>query len=104
MRGRCLPQSFHCLRAIGRWHAGFWIEFEPERLSPEETTNWLALLHRVETDADVFKRLTALWNDRRLPLELVPYLADEAVKLGHARTHDLIWNSVRQQSAAYLAQ
>jgi hypothetical protein len=27
---------------------------------------------------------------------LVPHFADEAVKLGQVRTHDLIWNSVRQ--------
>jgi len=88
-------------REMARW---FLNRIEPEQLSPEEKTTWLALLHRVETDADVYKRLTALWNDRRLPQELVPYLADEAVKLGQARTHDLIWNSVRQQPAAYLAR
>ena len=86
---------------MARW---FLDRIEPEQLSPEETTTWLALLHRVETDIDVFKRLTALWNERRLPPGLVPYLADEAAKLGQARTHDLIWNSVRQQPAAYLAR
>ena len=88
-------------REMARW---FLDRIEPERLSPEETTNWLAMLHRVETDADVFQRLAALWNQRRLPLQLVPYLSDEAAKLGHARTHDLIWNSMRQQSTANLAR
>ena len=69
---------------------------EPAQLSREQLATWLALLHRVDTDADVFKRLAILWNDGRLPAELVPYFANEAIKLGQVRTHDLIWSSVRQ--------
>jgi Flp pilus assembly protein TadD len=80
-------------REMARW---FLNRIEPAQLSPERSASWLALLHRVETDAEVFKRLAVLWNDGRLPAELVPHFADEAVKLGQVRTHDLIWNSVRQ--------
>jgi len=78
---------------MARW---FLNRIEPARLSPEQVADWLALLHRVDTDADVFKRLARLWNQGRLPAELVPQFADEAVKLGQVSTHDLIWNSVRQ--------
>ena len=78
---------------MARW---FLNRIEPARLSPEQLADWLALLHRVETDADVFKRLAGLWDRGRLPAELVPQFADEAVKMGQVRTHDLIWNSVRQ--------
>jgi tetratricopeptide (TPR) repeat protein len=80
-------------REMARW---FLSQIEPAQLSPEGSAGWLALLHRVETNADVFKRLAVLWNDGRLPAELVPHFADEAVKLGQVSTHDLIWNSVRQ--------
>ena len=80
-------------REMARW---FLSQIEPAQLSPEGSAGWLALLHRVETDADVFKRLAVLWNDGRLPAELVPHFADEAVKLGQVRMHDLIWDSVRQ--------
>jgi tetratricopeptide (TPR) repeat protein len=80
-------------REMARW---FLNGIEPAELSPERSINWLALLHRVETDADVVKRLTVLWNDGRLPPELVPDFANEAVKLGQMRTHDLIWSSARQ--------
>jgi tetratricopeptide (TPR) repeat protein len=80
-------------REMARW---FLNGIEPAELSPERSANWLALLHRVETDADVVKRLTVLWNDGRLPPELVPDFANEAMKLGQMRTHDLIWSSARQ--------
>jgi tetratricopeptide (TPR) repeat protein len=80
-------------REMARW---FLNRMEPTQLPPERLAGWLALLHRVETDAEVFKRLAVLWNDGRLPAELVPYFADEAVKTGQVRTHDLVWNSVRQ--------
>jgi hypothetical protein len=80
-------------REMARW---FLNRMEPTQLPPERLASWLALLHRVETDAEVFKRLAVLWNDGRLPAELVPYFADEAVKMGQVRTHDLVWNSVRQ--------
>jgi hypothetical protein len=78
---------------MARW---FLNQIEPAQLSAEQLADWLALLHRVETDADVFKRLAVLWDQGRLPAELAPRLADEAVKMGQARTHDLIWNSVRR--------
>jgi hypothetical protein len=76
---------------MARW---FLNRIEPAQLSAKQLADWLALLHRVETDADVFKRLAVLWDQGRLPAELAPQLADEAVKMGQARTHDLIWNSV----------
>lgn len=80
-------------REMARWYLN---QIEPAQLSPERSAGWLALLCRVETDADVFKRLTVLWTDGRLPAELVPDFADEAMKLGQAGTYGLIWNSVRQ--------
>jgi tetratricopeptide (TPR) repeat protein len=80
-------------REMARW---FLNRTEPAQLPPGQWSDWLALLHRVETDADVFKRLAVLWNDGRLPAELVPHFADQAGKLGQAGTHDLIWRSVRQ--------
>jgi hypothetical protein len=80
-------------REMARW---FLNRIEPAQLSPQQSADWLALLHRVEADADVFKRLAVLWNDGRLPAELMPHFADEAVKMGQARTHDLIWNSLRK--------
>jgi hypothetical protein len=78
-------------REMARWY-----------LNRIDLSGLLALLHRVETDADVFRRLAMLWNDGRLPPELVPRFADEAAKLGQVTTHDLIWNSVRQLPAACL--
>jgi hypothetical protein len=68
----------------------------PAQLPPDRLADWLALLHRVEADADVFNRLAVLWNNGRLPAELVPQFADEAVKLGQIGMHDLIWNSMRK--------
>lgn len=78
---------------MARW---FLDRVEPAKLPPERSADWLALLHRVETDADVVKRLTVLWNDGRLPPELLPYFADEAVKLGRVKMHDSIWDSARK--------
>jgi hypothetical protein len=80
-------------REMARW---FLNRVEPAQLSPEQSASWLVLLHQVESDAAVFKRLAVLWTDGRLPAELVPQFADEAVKIGQVRMHDMIWNSVRQ--------
>jgi hypothetical protein len=80
-------------REMARWYLN---RVKPARLSPERSASWLALLHRLETDAEVFKRLAALWNDGRLPAELVPDFADQAAKMGQAGMHDLIWRSARQ--------
>ena len=71
---------------------------EPAKLSPERSAAWLEMLHRVESDTEVVNRLTMLWNDGRLPPELMPQLANTAAKVGQFRTHDLVWNSVRQQA------
>jgi hypothetical protein len=79
-------------REMARWYLN---RIDPAQLPPERLAGWLALLHRVETDADVFRRLAMLWNGR-LPAELVPRFAVEAAKLGQVTTHDLIWKSVRQ--------
>jgi hypothetical protein len=78
---------------MARW---FLNRIQPAQLSAGQLADWLALLHRVETDADVFKRLAGLWANGRLPADLVPQFADEAAKLGQVSAHDLIWNSVRQ--------
>ena len=80
-------------RESARW---FLNRTEPARLSPEQRATWLALLRRVETDADIFNRLARLWNDGRLPAELLPLFADEALKLGQVEMHGLIWNSMRK--------
>jgi hypothetical protein len=81
-------------RETARW---FLNRADPARLSPEQSATWLALLRRVETDGDLFNRLAALWNDGRLPAELLPLFADEALKLGQVRMHDSIWNSMRRK-------
>jgi hypothetical protein len=78
---------------MARW---FLNRIEPSELSAEQLADWLALLHRVEPDAAVFRRLAGLWNQGRLPAQLVPHFADEAIKTGQLGAHDLIWNSVRQ--------
>jgi hypothetical protein len=78
---------------MARW---FLNGVEPAELSPERSANWLALLHRVETDTDVVRRLTDLWNEGHLPPELLPDFANEAQKLGQVGMHDLIWSSARQ--------
>jgi tetratricopeptide (TPR) repeat protein len=80
-------------REMARWYLN---RIDPVQLPLERLTAWLALVHRVETDAEVLRRLAILWNDGRLPAELVPRLADEAAKFGQVKTNDLIWNSVRQ--------
>jgi Flp pilus assembly protein TadD len=80
-------------REMARWYLN---QIEPAQLSPERSAGWLAMLHRVETDADVFKRLAVLWTNGRLPAELVPDFAEEAMKSGQVGIHGLIWNSVRK--------
>jgi Flp pilus assembly protein TadD len=79
---------------MARW---FLIRVEPSLLSAERSADWLAMLHRLENDAEVVTRLTTLWSEGRLPPELLPQFADEAVKQGRVRIHDRIWNSVRYQ-------
>jgi tetratricopeptide (TPR) repeat protein len=79
---------------MARW---FLSRVEPSQLSAERSAAWLAMLHRVETDAEVVTQLTTLWSEGRLPPELLPQFADEAVKQGRVRIHDRIWNSVRYQ-------
>jgi hypothetical protein len=81
---RAWPALSRGNREMARWY-----------LNRIDLSGLLALLHRVET-------LAMLWNDGRLPRELVPRFADEAAKLGQVTTHDLIWNSVRQLPAACL--
>jgi len=69
---------------------------EPMRLSPAQRVTWLALLRRIETQAGVYDRLAALWQGGRLPVEMAPLFADEALKANKARVHDLVWNSMRR--------
>ena len=80
-------------REMARWYLN---QVDPAQLSPERSAGWLKLLHRVETDAEVFKRLAVLWSDGRLPAALVPDFADEALKVGQVGVHGLIWNSARR--------
>jgi Flp pilus assembly protein TadD len=80
-------------REMARWYLN---QVDPAQLSPERSAGWLELLHRVETDAEVFKRLAVLWSDGRLPAALVPDFADEALKVGQVGVHGLIWNSARR--------
>jgi hypothetical protein len=80
-------------REMARWYLN---QVDPAQLSPERSASWLALLHRVETDSEVFKRLAMLWSDGRLPAALVPDFADEALKVGQVGVHGLIWSSGRR--------
>ena len=80
---------------MARW---FLTRVEPVQLSPQRSADWLAMLHRVETEAQVVAHLTAMWSEGRLPPELLPQFADEAARQGHVRVHDRIWNSVRYQA------
>ena len=80
-------------REMARWYLN---RIDPAQLPSERLTAWLALAGRVESDADVSRRLAMLWNDGRLPRDMAPRLADEAAKLGQVTAHDLIWNSLRQ--------
>jgi hypothetical protein len=80
-------------REMARWYLN---QVDPAQLSSERSAGWLALLHRVETDAEVFKRLAVLWSDGRLPAALMPDFADEALKVGQAGVHGLIWNPMRR--------
>jgi len=54
---------------MARW---FLNRVKPAQLSPEELSGWLALLRRVEPNADVFNGIAIPWNDGRLPAEFVP--------------------------------
>jgi hypothetical protein len=80
---------------MARW---FLNRVDPMQLSAQRSADWLAMLHRVETDADVLAHLTTMWSAGRLPPELLPQFADEAVKQGRVRVHDRIWDSVRYQA------
>lgn len=80
---------------MARW---FLNRVDPMQLSAQRSADWLAMLHRVETDADVLANLTTMWSEGRLPPELLPQFADEAVKQGRVRVHDRIWDSVRYQA------
>lgn len=69
---------------------------EPDQLSPGRSAAWLALLRRVETDAGIVAQLAALWNEGRLPADLVSPFADQALKLRMVRLHDRIWSSMQR--------
>jgi tetratricopeptide (TPR) repeat protein len=80
-------------REMARWYLN---RVDPAQLPPERLTAWMGLAHRIEMDAEVFRQLATLTNDKRLPADVAPLLADEAAKLGQGATHDLIWNSIRR--------
>jgi tetratricopeptide (TPR) repeat protein len=80
-------------REMARWYLN---RVDPAQLPPERLTTWMALAHRVEMDAEVFRQLAMLSNDKLLSADVTPLLADEAAKLGQGATHDLIWNSIRR--------
>ena len=78
---------------LARW---FLAEADPAALDPEQRHGWLMLLRRVETPSAVFRRLVQLWNERRLPPELLREFADEARLQGQPRLHDAIWVSMQR--------
>ena len=80
-------------REMARWYLN---RVDPAELPPQRLTAWMGLAHRVEMDAEVFRQLALLSNDKRLSPDVAPLLANEAEKLGQGATHDLIWNSIRR--------
>jgi len=63
-------------------------------LTPEERLAWLQLLQQVETKTVVFERLVQMWNEKKLPPELLRAFAEEAQQRGHPQLHDAIWQSI----------
>jgi len=84
-------------RELARWYLD---QIDPRQLSSERLSDWLGLLHQVQPEAAALDRLTELWNEGRLPAELLPQLADEAFKFGQIGMHDLIWDAMRQSASA----
>lgn len=76
---------------LARWHL---MRIEPADLEPEQRLAWLALLRQVDTPSGVFDRLVRLWNEGRMPPELIRPLADEALQVGQTRLHDLVLASL----------
>lgn len=81
-------------RELARW---FLNRTDLDQLSAERARAWLAMLQEVEMPGAVFMRLTELWKDKRLPVELMPTLAEEALKFGQTKMHRLILTKLRQQ-------
>jgi tetratricopeptide (TPR) repeat protein len=78
---------------MARW---FLDRCDPNELTPEERPKWFALLQRVDTQADAVDRLLSLWEAGRLPADLAPQLADQALAVGRIGAHDAIWRSLER--------
>ncbi|MDB5656745.1 MAG: hypothetical protein JWQ94_4358 [Tardiphaga sp.] len=76
-------------RELAAWYAN---RVDAASLPSGKRAGWLALLRRVDSDADLFLRLSALWREQKLPAEMVPDLANEAIKQGQIGTYRLILN------------
>lgn len=74
---------------LASWYAN---RVDAAGLPSGKRAGWLALLRRVDSDADLFLRLSALWREQKLPPEMVPELANEAMKQGQIGTYRLILN------------
>jgi len=82
----------------GNYEAARWFlnRCDPNELTPEERPTWLAMLHQIESQADVVERLLSLWEAGRLPADLAPQLADQASAVGRSGAHDAIWRSLER--------
>jgi Flp pilus assembly protein TadD len=69
---------------------------DPNELTTEERPKWFALLQRVDSRADAVDRLLSLWEAGRLPADLAPQLADQALAVGLIGAHDAIWRSLER--------
>jgi tetratricopeptide (TPR) repeat protein len=78
---------------MARWYLN---RVDPGQLPTQRLPDWMALAHRIEMDAEVFRQLAMLSSDKRLSPDVAPLLAVTAAKLGQSATHDLIWNSLRR--------
>ncbi|MGJ4930453.1 tetratricopeptide repeat protein [Bradyrhizobium sp. HKCCYLS2038] len=80
-------------RETARW---FLNRCDPNGLTPEEREKWLGLLQQIDTPADAVDRLVSLWQARRLPIDLAPELAKQALVLGRPDLHDAVWRSLER--------
>ncbi len=63
-------------------------------LTVKERVKWLQLHRQLSTEAEMFSTLRELWQQKRLPDDLIRVFADEARRLGRVREHDTIWASL----------
>jgi tetratricopeptide (TPR) repeat protein len=68
-------------RELARWYLN---RVDPARLPPKRLMAWLEISHRIEPDADMVRRVTALSREGRVPVNLVRGLVEEAARLNQA--------------------